>query len=140
MRIRDLNWMQVEAYLQGDDRIVLPVGSTEQHAYLSLETDNILAERASAEAAEPLGVPVLPAIAYGVTGFTAYPGSPTLRESTLVAVLGDVVDSLLGQYQTKDRRFEPYEDLKVNDRNALKGAVTALAEDLSLLRGTLGLD
>jgi creatinine amidohydrolase len=97
VRIRDLNWMQVEAYLQGDDRIVLPVGSTEQHAYLSLETDNILAERASAEAAEPLGVPVLPAIAYGVTGFTAYPGSPTLRESTLVAVLGDVVDSLLGQ-------------------------------------------
>jgi creatinine amidohydrolase len=34
---------------------------------------------------------------YGVTGFTAYPGSPTLLESTLVAVLSDVVDSLLGQ-------------------------------------------
>ena len=97
MRIRDLNWMQLEEYLQTDDRIVLPVGSTEQHAYLSLETDNILAERASVEAAEPLGVPVLPVIAYGVTGFTAYPGSPTLREATLVAVLSDVVDSLLGQ-------------------------------------------
>lgn len=41
--------MQLEAYLSGDDRIVLPVGSTEQHAYLSLETDNILAERASVE-------------------------------------------------------------------------------------------
>ncbi len=77
MRVGDLNWMQLEAYLGGDDRIVLPVGSTEQHAYLSLETD-----------------PVLP---YGVTGFTAYPGSPTLLESTLVAVLSDVVDSLLGQ-------------------------------------------
>src|SRR5438477_7550906 len=89
--------MQPEADLRGDDRIVLPVGSTEQHAYLSLETDNILAERASVEAAEPLGVPVLPALPYGVTGFTAYPGSPTLRESTLVAVLSDVVDSLLGQ-------------------------------------------
>src|SRR5206468_3827336 len=89
--------MQLEAYLGGDDRIVLPVGSTEQHAYLSLETDNILAERASVEAAEPLGVPVLPVLPYGVTGFTAYPGSPTLLESTLVAVLSDVVDSLLGQ-------------------------------------------
>ena len=97
MRIRDLNWMQLEAYLESDDRIVLPVGSTEQHAYLSLETDNILAERASAEAAEPLGVPVLPVIAYGVTGFTAYPGSPTLQESTLVAVLSDVVGSLQSQ-------------------------------------------
>jgi iron uptake system component EfeO len=50
------------------------------------------------------------------------------------------VDSLLGHYQTGDRRFKQYEDLKTNDRNALKGAVTALAEDLSLLRGTLGLD
>ena len=89
--------MQLEAYLSGDDRAVLPVGSTEQHAYLSLETDNILAERASVEAAEPLGVPVLPVLPYGVTGFTAYPGSPTLRESTLVSVLADVVDSLVEQ-------------------------------------------
>jgi creatinine amidohydrolase len=52
--------MQLEAYLQADDRIVLPVGSTEQHAYLSLETDNILAERASVEAAEPLEFPCSP--------------------------------------------------------------------------------
>src|SRR4051794_41671540 len=89
--------MQLEAYLREDDRIVLPVGSTEQHAYLSLETDNILAERGSVEAAEPLGVPVLPVLPYGVNGFTAYPGSPTLRESTLVALLSDVVDSLAGQ-------------------------------------------
>jgi creatinine amidohydrolase len=97
VRIRDLNWMQLEDYLRRDDRIVLPVGSTEQHAYLSLETDNILAERASVEAAEPLGVPVLPVLPYGVTGFTAYPGSPTLREETLLAVVSDVVDSLVGQ-------------------------------------------
>ncbi len=97
MRIRDLNWMQVEEYLTRDDRVVLPVGSTEQHAYLSLETDNILAERAAVEAAEPLGVPVLPPIAYGVTGFTAFPGSPTLREATLLAVLSDVVGSLRAQ-------------------------------------------
>ena len=97
MRVRELNWMQLEEYLEHDDRIVLPLGSTEQHAYLSLETDNILAERASVEAAEPLGVPVLPVLAYGVTGFTAYPGSPTLRETTLLAVLSDIVDSLSGQ-------------------------------------------
>lgn len=60
MRVRDLNWFQLEDYLRGDDRIVLPIGSTEQHAYLSLETDNILAERVAAESAEPSGAPSCP--------------------------------------------------------------------------------
>ena len=98
MRVRDLNWFQLEEHLSDDDRIVLPIGSTEQHAYLSLETDNILAERVAAEAAEPLGVPVLPVLAYGLTpSFGAYPGSPTLRAATLVAVVQDLLDSLHAQ-------------------------------------------
>jgi creatinine amidohydrolase len=98
MRIRDLNWMQVEAYLEGDDRVVLPLGSTEQHGYLSLETDNILAERVAAEAAEPVGVPVLPVLPYGLTpSFAAFPGSPTLRVQTFVAVVRELLDSLYGQ-------------------------------------------
>ena len=60
MRLHDMNWMQVEEYLRTDDRVVLPLGSTEQHGYLSLGVDVILSERVSVEAAEPLGVPVLP--------------------------------------------------------------------------------
>ena len=98
MRVRELNWMQLADYLERDDRIVLPLGSTEQHAYLSLETDNILAERAAVEAAEPLGVPVLPVLPYGLTpAFAAFPGSPSLRVETFVAVLRDLLDSLYGQ-------------------------------------------
>jgi creatinine amidohydrolase len=98
MRARELNWMQVEEYLEREDRVVLPLGSTEQHGYLSLETDNILAERVSAEAAEPLGVLVLPVLAYGLTpSFAAYPGSPSLRLGTYVAILRDLLDSLHGQ-------------------------------------------
>jgi hypothetical protein len=65
VRIADLNWMQVEEYLRHDDRIVLPLGSTEQHAYLSLATDSILAEAVAVEAAEPTGVP--PVLAYSLT-------------------------------------------------------------------------
>jgi creatinine amidohydrolase len=98
VRVRDLNWLQLEQYLERDDRILLPVGSTEQHAYLSLETDNILAERVAREAAEPLGVPVLPALAYGLTpSFAAYPGSVTLRVETYVRVLAELLDSLASQ-------------------------------------------
>ena len=90
--------MQLEELLARDDRIVLPLGCTEQHAYLSLGTDTILAERVAVEAAEPLGVPVLPAVAHGFTpGFAAYPGSPTLRLETLLGFVRDILDSLYGQ-------------------------------------------
>jgi creatinine amidohydrolase len=98
MRIFELNWMHLDQYLEHDDRIVLPLGSTEQHAYLSLGTDAILAERVSVEAAEPLGVPVLPALPYGVCpSFAAYPGSPSLGLDTYAAVLGELIASLRGQ-------------------------------------------
>jgi creatinine amidohydrolase len=98
MRIADMNWMQLEGYLERDDRIVLPLGCTEQHAYLSLATDSILAERVAVEAADPLGVPVLPALAYGLTPyFAAFPGSPSLSTGTYLAVVGELLDSLRGQ-------------------------------------------
>jgi creatinine amidohydrolase len=87
--------MQLEAYLEHDDRIVLPLGTTEQHAYLSLATDTIVAERLAVEACEPLGVPVLPAMPYGCSPkFVAFPGTPSLRLATLVAVIRDAFDSL----------------------------------------------
>jgi len=95
MRISDLNWMQVEEYLKRDDRAVLPIGSTEQHAYLSLCTDNLLAERVAVDAAEPLGIPVFPVVSYGVTPyFRAYPGTVTLKIETLLAVMRDILDGL----------------------------------------------
>jgi creatinine amidohydrolase len=95
MKILEMNWTQVEAYLRRDDRAVVPIGSTEQHAGLSLGTDVVLAERVSVEAAEPLGVPVFPSLGYGYTPyFTAYPGTVCLRIETLIAVVRDVLDSL----------------------------------------------
>jgi creatinine amidohydrolase len=98
MRIYDRNWMQIEGYLDHDDRIVLPVGSTEQHGYLSLGTDAILAERVAIEAAEPLGVPVLPAIPFGMTPyFTKYPGTMSLRMTTYIEVIRDLLDCLADQ-------------------------------------------
>lgn len=95
MKISDMNWMQVEQYLARDDRAVLPLGSTEQHGYLSLSVDSILAERVAREAAEPLGVPVFPVLAYGITPyFRAFPGSITLRVDTYLKVVRDIFDGM----------------------------------------------
>ncbi|CBG87849.1 iron uptake system protein EfeO [Citrobacter rodentium] len=49
------------------------------------------------------------------------------------------VDVILAKYRTQDG-FETYDKLTDADRNALKGPITALAEDLAQLRGVLGLD
>ncbi len=93
-----MNWGQVEAYLKHDDRAVLPLGSTEQHAGLSLSVDSILSEQVALEAAAPLGIPVFPVLAYGVTPyFLAYPGSVSLRVETYVRLVRDILDSLKRQ-------------------------------------------
>ncbi|MDQ6731320.1 MAG: creatininase family protein [Actinomycetota bacterium] len=98
MRLWDANWMHIEEYLRHDDRVLVPLGSTEQHGYLSLGVDALLCERASVEAAEGEGVPVLPALPFGLTPtFTAYPGTINLRVSTYLALVSDLLDSLQEQ-------------------------------------------
>jgi len=95
MKIGEMNWEQVEAYLARDDRAVLPIGSTEQHAALSLCVDYILSERVSVDAAEPLGVPVYPGVPYGMTPyFMAYPGTVSLTVDTYARLIRDILDSL----------------------------------------------
>ncbi len=74
MKIADMNWMQVAEHVKRDDRAILPIGSTEQHAFLSLAVDSILSEQVALEAAEPLNVPVFPVVSYGFTpNFVDYP-------------------------------------------------------------------
>ena len=95
MKIADMNWAQVEDYLTRDDRAVLPIGSTEQHAGLSLCVDHILSERVAVEAAEPLGVPVFPGLPFGMTPyFMAYPGTISITADTYGRLILDVLDSL----------------------------------------------
>jgi len=95
MQVAHMNWMQLEDYLTHDDRVVLPLGSVEQHGYLKLGTDAILAERVAVAAAESLGVPVFPVVAYGITpSFAAYPGSLSIRVDTYVHLIKDLLDSL----------------------------------------------
>lgn len=103
MRVADMTWMDVEQHLVSDDRCVLPLGSVEQHAYLSLAVDMILSEKVAVDAAEPIGVPVFPAVAYGLTPyFMGYPGTVTLTPDTYGRLLREILDSL---YQHGFRRI-----------------------------------
>lgn len=95
MKVADMNWRDIEAAAARDPRCILPIGSTEQHAQLSLCVDMILAEKVAVDAAEPLNIPVFPVMPYGLAPyFNAYPGTICLRVETLMAVMRDVLASL----------------------------------------------
>ena len=95
MQISEMNWMQVEKFLESDDRCILPTGSTEQHAYLSLTVDTILSARLAREVGDLGRVPVYPVMPYGLAQqWTAFPGTVTLRVETYLALIRDLLDSI----------------------------------------------
>jgi creatinine amidohydrolase len=97
MRLEDLNWMDVEKYLKTDDRLMLVTGSTEQHGYLSLLTDIRIPLALADAASKTTGVLVAPPLNFGVSPyFLGYPGTLSLRASTLMAALEDIVRSAFG--------------------------------------------
>ncbi|HUI89448.1 MAG TPA: creatininase family protein [Anaerolineales bacterium] len=97
MRIEDLNWMEVEKYLQKEDRLILIFGATEQHGYLSLLTDIKVPLALADSASQATGVLVAPPLNFGVSPyFLAYPGTLSLKVSTLIAAAEDMVRSAYG--------------------------------------------
>lgn len=89
-------WSEVEVYLQQSQGIILPIGSTEQHGPTGLiGTDTICAEaiaRGVGKAAQAL---VAPTINVGMAlHHTAFPGTISLRPSTMILLVRDYVTCL----------------------------------------------
>jgi creatinine amidohydrolase len=97
MRFEDLNWFDVEKYLQQDDRLMLVIGSCEQHGYLSLLTDTKIPLALADAASQRTGVLVAPPLNFGISPyFLKYPGTLSLRTDTLLEIIEDLVHSAYG--------------------------------------------
>ena len=95
MRLQLCTWPEVEAYLERSTGIIQPIGSTEQHGPTGfIGTDAICPELIAERIGGELDVLVAPTINVGMAQHhLGFPSSASLRPSTLIAVVGDIVKS-----------------------------------------------
>jgi len=96
LRVKELNPAQVTAVLGNDPRLIIPIGTCEQHGpHLPLGCDTIIVEHMADDLSAEYGVLRAPTVEYGVNvdterGFT---GNASLRKKTLHRMLNDLIDS-----------------------------------------------
>jgi len=88
--------VRVRELLAWDPRLIVPVGTTEQHGpHLPLGCDTTIVEHLSDELSAEFGVLRAPTIEYGVNAATnsVYAGAASLSRKTLHRVMNDLVGS-----------------------------------------------
>lgn len=123
--LAEMSWEETQEYLARDDRVILPLGATEEHGrHLGLGTDHIEAEAIARGIGEATNVAVAPTLNYGMShAQLCFPGTLSLRPTTLLAVLDDLFRSL---YRHGFRRV-----LVVNGHGGNAASLSSVAQTLA---------
>lgn len=129
--IAELSWSRVAEHMERDRRLIIPIGTCEQHGrHLPLGTDTLLAERLAHDLSAEFGVLVAPTVSYGVNIDTGHDhsGTASLRRKTLHRVLNDLLASW------ERHGFEEFILITTNFHDPHLDAVTTVVTEHARLR------
>jgi creatinine amidohydrolase len=95
-RLKDMRPAEVALLVEQDPRLIIPVGTCEQHGpHMPLGCVTIIVERMASDLSAEFGVLLSPTVEYGVNVETerGFAGNASLRKKTLHRMLNDLLDS-----------------------------------------------
>ncbi|MFI5281798.1 MAG: creatininase [Candidatus Dormibacterales bacterium] len=99
--MEEMTWPEAAEAARANKPVVIAIGSTEQHGpHLPLNTDVLLPVAVALEAARQVDLVVAPAVRFGAMsralsgGGETFPGTLSLRASTLISTIHEVLSAL----------------------------------------------
>jgi creatinine amidohydrolase len=95
-RLKELRPGEVTTILEADSRLIVPVGTCEQHGrHLPLGTATIIVERLADDLSAEFGILRAPTLEFGVNVDTerGFPGNASVRKKTLHRMLNDLLNT-----------------------------------------------
>ncbi|HEY9229944.1 MAG TPA: creatininase family protein [Gemmatimonadaceae bacterium] len=95
-RLKEMRPVDVAKLIDRDPRLILPVGTCEQHGpHLPISGDTIIVERLASDLSAEFGVLLAPSVEYGVNVETerGFAGNASIRKKTLHRMLNDLLDT-----------------------------------------------
>lgn len=96
LRLKEITPIDVSAALARDARLIIPVGTCEQHGrHLPMGCDTIIVDALADDLSLELQILRAPTVEYGVNAVheNVIPGNATLRRKTLLRALNDLTDA-----------------------------------------------
>ncbi len=101
-KMGEMTWMEVRDAIAAGSGVILPIGAIEQHGpHLPISTDALCAEQMALDLAERTNMLVAPPFSYGYRsrptsgGGQTFPATTSLRGSTLMAIVEDILKELI---------------------------------------------